>query len=461
MGMSGQSRSKPSEFDAVIVGASLAGCTAAIKLGRAGARVALVERRPDPGAFKRVCSHLIQGSGVPTLERLGLLDAALELGAVRSHLRVWSRWGWVVAPPDAVPRALNLRRELLDPLLRAAALDAPGVEPLLGHRAERLLRDERDGRVRGVVVRARGGDLLPLRARLTIGADGRGSRIAALAGVPVRTTPHGRFAYGGYFAGEPPASAPDASAWFLDPQWAAAFPTDGGLTFYAAMPTKERLPEFRRDPRRALVAFVADLPDAPPIRSARPVGPLLGRLEMPNVRHEPVAPGLALVGDAALAIDPLWGVGCGWALQSAEWLCDEVGAALAAGPAADRELERGLRAYRRRWRAQLGPHARAIESAADGRRANAGERLVTAAAARDPRTAARLEAVGARVCSPLRAFAPGLPRAVAVNVRHALARRPRYAPYRGGAAEKPGAEREAGQGCARSTRRAGVEAVGG
>jgi 2-polyprenyl-6-methoxyphenol hydroxylase-like FAD-dependent oxidoreductase len=39
-------------YDAVIVGASLAGCTTAIALGRAGARVALVEKRPDPAAFK-------------------------------------------------------------------------------------------------------------------------------------------------------------------------------------------------------------------------------------------------------------------------------------------------------------------------------------------------------------------------------------------------------------------------
>jgi flavin-dependent dehydrogenase len=45
------------DYDATIVGASLAGCTAAILLARAGARVALVEQRPDAAAFKRICSH--------------------------------------------------------------------------------------------------------------------------------------------------------------------------------------------------------------------------------------------------------------------------------------------------------------------------------------------------------------------------------------------------------------------
>ena len=37
-------------YDAVVVGASVAGCTAARFLAFAGARVALVEKRPDPDA---------------------------------------------------------------------------------------------------------------------------------------------------------------------------------------------------------------------------------------------------------------------------------------------------------------------------------------------------------------------------------------------------------------------------
>lgn len=432
MGTSGQSQNAPEEFDAVVVGASLAGSVAALLLGRAGARVALVERHADPAAYKKICSHLIQASGVPTLERLGLLEPALALGAQRSHLNVWTRYGWIEPPQDAVPRALNLRREKLDPLLRAAALDAPGVESYLGRTAESLLRDERDGRVRGVVVRSRDGSETTLRARLVVGADGRGSKVAELAGVPAKVVPHGRFAYGMYCEGPSPARAPDASAWFLDPQWAAAFPTDDGLTFYAAMPTKARLPEFRGDPERALRAFFADLPDAPPILDSRRVGSLIGKLDMTNVRHDPVAPGLALVGDAAMAIDPLWGIGCGWAFQSAEWLCDAVAAPLAAGPGEDAALAGGLRAYRRRWKAELLPHVRMIEPYASGRRNNVLERMLYAAGARDGEVAAAFESVGSRTVSPLRAIGAVLPKLVSVNVRHALSGRPKYAPNRSG-----------------------------
>src|SRR6185436_2450453 len=325
------------DYDAVVIGASLAGCETAILLGRAGARVALVEKHADPAAFKRVCSHFIQASAVPPIERLGLLEPALAAGGVRSHLRIWTRWGCIVPPREPDTAGLNIRREKLDPMLRGMAAQTPGVELLLGQTASAVKRDHA-GTVTGVVVSGRDGRETTLRGKLVVGADGRDSRVAELAGVPERRTRHERFAYGGYFEGGTPAHAPDASLWMTDPQWAAAFPTDDGLTFYAAMPTKSWLPEFRRDPQRALVTFLADQPEPPPIREARLTRPVIGKLDMENRLRRPVAPGLALVGDAALAIDPLWGVGCGFAFQTAEWLADSVAPALAGAE----PLETGL-----------------------------------------------------------------------------------------------------------------------
>ena len=122
------------DFDAVVVGASLAGCATAIHLGRAGHRVALVDKRPDPAAYKRVCGHFIQSSAVPALERLGVLDELEAAGAVRGHGRVWSPYGWFGDPAGPGRNAsLSLRREKLDPLLRRRAAETPGVELLLGH----------------------------------------------------------------------------------------------------------------------------------------------------------------------------------------------------------------------------------------------------------------------------------------------------------------------------------------
>jgi menaquinone-9 beta-reductase len=402
------------DYEAVVVGASLGGCATALFLARAGARVALVEKQPDPGSFKRICTHFIQASAVPTIERLGLLEPIMAAGGVRSQMHAWTAWGWIDPPDENGAACLNLRREVLDPLIREAAAAESGVELMLGLSAERLLRE--DGTVGGVVVRDRDGAATELRAPLTVGADGRDSRIAELAGVPVKSRPHGRFAYGAYYEDAPPPKAPDTTMWMLDPQWAAAFPTDAGLTFYGVMQTTDRLPEFKRDPEEALESFIAALPDAPAIRSGRRVGPVTGRIDMTNRERGPVAPGLALVGDAALAIDPLFGVGCGWALQSGEWLADAVAPALRG----EEPLAHGLRRYRRRRAKELRLHSFLIHDYATGRPLRRVERMMFAAAARDAETAHLFEAIGTRQPGAAWNMARIVPRAIAVNARHAL-----------------------------------------
>ena len=405
-------------YDAAIVGASLAGCTAAILLARAGARVALVEQRPDAAAFKRSCSHFIQSSAVPTLERLGLLGAIEAAGGLRAHARIWTRWGWIEpSAQSVVPSGVNLRRELLDPMIRHKAAETPGVELILGYTAHALMREGNE--IRGVQARERNGQSRRLSARLVIGADGRGSRVAELAGVRTRTIDHGRFFYAAYFEGPSPVGAPDGSAWFLDPDWAAAFPTDNGLTLYAAMPTKQRQGEFRRDPIPALVSYIAELPDAPPILASRMVGRAVGKIDIPNVIHTPTAPGLALAGDAALATDPLWGVGCGWALQSAEWLADSVTPALRG----QEPLQRGLQRYRRRHSRALDGHAAMIHDYTAGRKFNLVERMLFSSAAHDERLTLTFTAMATRNIAPARALAASLPRVAMVTARESIARR--------------------------------------
>lgn len=411
-------------YDAAIVGASLAGCAAAIALGRAGLKVALLDKRPEQEAYKKICSHYIQASAIGSLERLGLLGPMVQAGAVRSRVRLHSPWGWIEPPPGAdesaslVPSGVNLRRERLDPLIRRTAAETPGVDLMLGEAAEKLLGDGET--TCGVETRDRHGSTRTLRAKLVVGADGRGSQVAKLANVPVKVVPHGRFAYGRYYEGPAPAHAPDSLFWLLDPDMAAVFPTDDDLCFYAVMPVKERLAEFRQDPEKALVDLLASVPDAPPIEDSTPVGPIQGKLDMTNVAHRPVAPGVALVGDAALAIDPLWGVGCGWALQSSEWLTDSVIPALQGAE----PLKKSLARYRRRHRRGLAGHARMICDYAGGRKLTWFEKGLFATAAQDERVAQVFEAFGTRSIGPGEMLARTVPRVAYLSARRSLARRP-------------------------------------
>jgi 2-polyprenyl-6-methoxyphenol hydroxylase-like FAD-dependent oxidoreductase len=408
-------RTRVADYDVAIVGASLAGCSAAIMLARSGARIALIEKSPDPRAFKRVCSHYIQSSGVRPLERMGLVEPMMQAGAIRSRACVRTQWGWVDPPATStLPDGINLRRERLDPLIREIAAKTPGVELILGYTVGELLYDGE--RVCGCSARDTHGQTLQLRARLVVGADGRGSRIAKLARVDTKTSPHGRFAYGGYFDGPMPERYPNSALWLLDPDMVGAFPTDNGQTFYAVMPASERLAEFREDPAAALQRFVAAIPDAPPIAESQLDGEVVGKIDMTNVINTPTAPGLALVGDAASAVDPLWGVGCGFALQSSEWLADSVAPALGGAESVDRGLQR----YRRRHARGLKGHTREILDYATGRKINAGEKLFFSTASYDERTAKVFEAFGSRNIGPGRMLATGIPLAVLATARRSV-----------------------------------------
>src|SRR5207244_11491152 len=99
---------------------------------------------------------------------------------------------------------------------------------------------------------------------------------------------------------------------------------------------------------RAYRPMVAALPDAPDVAGAEGASKLIGKLEVPSVMRRAARAGAAFVGDAAMASDPSFGVGCGWAFQSAEWLVDHTGTALLDHGDLDRALDRYRRAFRRR-----------------------------------------------------------------------------------------------------------------
>jgi hypothetical protein len=85
-------------------------------------------------------------------------------------------------------------------------------------------------------------------------------------------------------------------------------------------------------------------------------------------------------------------------------------------------LEAGLQQYRRRHAKELREHAFLIHDYATGRKFNPTERLMFAAAARDPRSAALFDRLGMRRARPSQVLPRLVPRAIAVNTRHALAR---------------------------------------
>ncbi len=385
-------------YDVAIVGGSIAGCTAARFFAQRGARVALIERKPDPNAYKTVCTHYVQSSATPTIERLGLAPLLERKGAIHNSVDLWTpHGGWMVTQADG-PFGYSLTRRQLDPLLRELAAGTAGVDLLAGWTAVALHGGDRPG---GVAVRNAAGGSRDIGARLIVAADGRDSELARLARVPARVRPNGRFFFWAYWRGLEPADT-RSRAWLLEPDCAYTFPNEDGLTLALVAPHRDRIADFRADRQAAYMRMVRSLPDAPDFGAASQESKLLGKLELINAIRPAARPGIAFVGDAAVASDPFWGIGCGWAFQSAEWLVEETAEALLDGDDLDRALDR----YRRLHFRRLAPHHLQITDFAGGRPSTLLERLYFRAGSRDPGVMRTVEEVASRRSSPLTLLDP-------------------------------------------------------
>jgi 2-polyprenyl-6-methoxyphenol hydroxylase-like FAD-dependent oxidoreductase len=402
-------------FDVVVVGSGPAGCTAAVLLGRAGLTVALLEAHKDPQHSKRLCTHSIRSGTLPTLKRMGLDTLMDNLHAVRHHENLWTKSGWIRERRDA-PHGYNIRRCTLDPALRAAAAATPGVELVMGAKVRDLVCDAGD-RVSGVVAQLNG-EHRRIGSRLVIGADGYSSKVAELAGLPGRLSSNRRF---GYQAGyQNVALPPDwtGAIWIQQPRVNAnaVFCNNDGVAMLAAFHLKDRLPNFKRDREAALLRSFASLVDAPDLSRAERVTDFIGTADYPSItRRHVVRPGVALVGDAAMVGDPLQGVGCGWAFQSAEWLADAVAESLMSG--GDKEIDAGARRYQRKHRRALLPHQLTNIQLSQAIKLNPSMRTIYGAAAHDRWVADRLTAVATRNSSPLTLFDPILLTRAAIALR--------------------------------------------
>lgn len=219
--------------DVIIVGASLAGCTAARLFAQDGLRVALLERRTDLDWHKPICTHYVQACAVPTVQRLGLEPLLEEAGCVRSRMEFWTRYGWIRHAADTPPETYgyNIRRQTLDPIVRKLAAETPGVELMRGTTAEELLKEGQ--RFVGVSVRDQQGRTSELRGRLIVAADGRNSGLARLAEVPAKTSKNRRFTYYAYYRHLPLPSGTDSQLWLLNPDVAYALPNEDQITLIA------------------------------------------------------------------------------------------------------------------------------------------------------------------------------------------------------------------------------------
>jgi 2-polyprenyl-6-methoxyphenol hydroxylase-like FAD-dependent oxidoreductase len=337
-------------------------------------------------------------------------------GGVKNSLAIWTRWGWIPAVDvEKKNFGYNIRRQKLDPILRRAIVEAPGVTYLAGWKAASLRWNGK--RVCGVDIETTHGDKQTLLAPLTVAADGRQSTLVELAGVDTEERPNHRFSCFAIFRNIPGEDRSRSRMWLLDPEIGYQFPNDDGTTLIAIMPNKTELARFKEDPELHYRDFIAKLDEAPDVGGAELITKVMINSQNSNLLRRRPPDGMALIGDAAMTSDPLAGVGISWGVMSAEWLVDCVREPLRQR----RPLGRALLRYRIKHLWELRAHHKTITDMSLATRLNPVQRLLFSSAVRDATQAELVNDFMARDIGVGRFLSPqSLARAAWVNVRHAV-----------------------------------------
>jgi flavin-dependent dehydrogenase len=156
-----------------------------------------------------------------------------------------------------------------------------------------------------------------------IGADGRNSRIARLAGAKTyHDRPPVTFGYYTYWRGCPLAGM---HAWLEPGRFFGIFPVGGGLTLAFVQGPRGDYQTFRRDP---LPAYVSELRSRPALASlledAVIAEHLRGTAALPTFFRVPSGPGWVLAGDAGHHKDPVIARGIADAFRDADLVASAV-----------------------------------------------------------------------------------------------------------------------------------------
>ena len=307
-------------YQVVIVGAGLVGAAAALALGRKGLRVALVERQPPQPPNELWDSRIYAIS--PSSQRF-----LLSMGA-------WQR-------VDASRIQPVFRMDVAGDSTGAIRLDAyeSGVPQLasivengrLQHALWQAL--QADGNVElfcpDVITSIEWGDPCSkltladgrlLEAELVVGADGAASRIREWAGLSSTLTPYGQSGVVANFECERPHRG-TAFQWFFDSDILAWLPLQGNRLSMVWSTQSAHADELVALDAATLANKVqaAGHDRLGALQFLTPAAAFPLRLIQVQT---PVAPGVALIGDAAHGVHPLAGQGVNLGFGDAEALAD-------------------------------------------------------------------------------------------------------------------------------------------
>ncbi|MFD6159907.1 FAD-dependent oxidoreductase [Nocardia sp. NPDC060256] len=312
------------DWDVIVVGGGPAGSTAATVIALDGHRVLLLERDSLPRY--QIGESLLPSTIHGILPLLGVHEEVEAAGFIRKNGGTF-RWGassepWTfafAASPDMIELGAygyQVERMKFDEMLLLNA-KRKGVDVRQNHGVTGVLED--GDRVSGVTFSDESGQRRTATARFVIDASGHGSRIHRAVGGDREYSPFFRnLAVFSYFEGGERLPEPNSgnilSAAF-DDGWFWYIPLSDKLTSVGAVVGADKAAPIQADPDAALRSYIAQCPLVDRyLRGARrsttaPYDTVRVRKDYSYDRPVLWRPGMAVVGDAAMFIDPVFSSG--------------------------------------------------------------------------------------------------------------------------------------------------------
>jgi menaquinone-9 beta-reductase len=300
------------DFDVVVAGAGIAGCTAAATLARRGHSVLLLEADRYP--THKMCGEFLSPESTRLLRDLGVEDDVRARGAVAiRNVAITAPSGLAWRAP--LPRAgIGISRWSLDPLLFGAAT-AHGATGLQQARVTAIEGDAREGfRVAFAVE----GEAREVSARLVIGAYGKRSRMDRALGRTFGRGAHDFVAFKAHHRGLDLGDFVELHAFAGG--YCGMSHVESGLVNVCLIARTDVL----RASGKSFESMRDGVMRENPVLASRfdrlrlAVSHVVATSQIPFVEKEPVSRGVLMVGDTAGMIAPLCGDGMAMALRSAE-----------------------------------------------------------------------------------------------------------------------------------------------
>ena len=313
-------------YDLITVGGGLGGSTLAKVMAEHGARVLVLEREKQ---FKdRIRGEFFAPWGVAETQALGVYDLLRQTCAHEAP-----RFGVYTEPELGEPRDLmtttplqlpifTLHHPIMQEALLHAAIDA-GAEVRRGA----TVRDVKPGNTPTVVVEQKG-RVEELRARLVVGADGRGSVVRKWAGFSTKQDPD-RLVISGVLFEEMFTPQEGTIYYVINPSIGQGVPLaslGGGRVRAYLVQTKATSTRLQgaTDLPRFIEESVRSGAPAEWYAGAKAVGPLATFNGANTWVEHPYKNGVALIGDATASSDPAWGQGLSLTVRDVRVLRDQL-----------------------------------------------------------------------------------------------------------------------------------------